>query len=150
MHPGEAGAPNAGLSSLTPQVASPKTAKDRAQRKTPASTFVSAFLCVTFASSAFAVAFGLRQPRQPKTGSAKKNSSKKWKIFARKNVVSKHHVYHAIHHTFTTKTPQPAQPFSQKPLQKRLFATAKKNYGRYFAGIGLVGDSESQKIFTTQ
>src|ERR1700738_3006846 len=82
MHPGEAGAPNAGLSSLTPQVASPKTAKDRAQRKNPASTFVSAFLCVTFASSAFAVAFGLRQPRQPKTGSAKKNSLKKWKIFA--------------------------------------------------------------------
>jgi hypothetical protein len=34
------------------------------------------------------------------------------------NVVSKHHVSHAIHHNFTIKKPQLAPLFSQKPLQK--------------------------------
>jgi hypothetical protein len=42
------------------------------------------------------------------------------------NVVSKHHVYHAIHHNFTTKTPQSAHPFSQKPLQKHLSTSIQK------------------------
>jgi hypothetical protein len=40
--------------------------------------------------------------------------------------VSKHHVYHAIHHNFTTKKPHAAHRFSQKPLQKHLFTIARK------------------------
>jgi hypothetical protein len=50
---------------------------------------------------------------------------KSGKFSSQKNVVSKHHVYHAIHHNFTTKTPQSAHRFSQKPLQKHHSATAK-------------------------
>jgi hypothetical protein len=77
-----------------------------------------------------------------------KIAPKSGKFSRRKNVVSKHHIYHAIHHNFTTKKPWSANRFSQKPLQKHHSATA-KNYGRYFAGISFAGDSESQKMFTT-
>ena len=63
-------------------------------------------------------------------------------------MVSKHHVYHAIHHNFTTKKPHSAHRFPQKPLQKHPFTIAKKIYGTYFAGLGFAGDSESQKMFT--
>jgi hypothetical protein len=62
------------------------------------------------------------------------------------NVVSKHHVYHAIHHNFTTKKPRSAPRFSQKPLQKHRFTIAKKNHSKCFPGIGFAGDSKSQKI----
>jgi hypothetical protein len=51
---------------------------------------------------------------------------------------------------FTTTSPQLARPFSQNPLQKHLFTSTKKLYGRYFAGIDFAGDSESQKMLTTQ
>jgi hypothetical protein len=34
---------------------------------------------------------------------------------ALKTTVFKHHVYHAIHHDHTIKTPRPAHGFSQKP-----------------------------------
>lgn len=64
-------------------------------------------------------------------------------------MVSKHHVYHAIHHNLTIKKPRSAHSFSQKP-SKTWFSPAQKNYGRYFAGIGFVGVSESQKMFATQ
>jgi hypothetical protein len=71
------------------------------------------------ASAFLAVAFGLRKPpRRPKTDSAKKIVPKSGKFSRRKNVVSKHHVYHAIHHNFTTKKPQLAHLVSKKPLQK--------------------------------
>ena len=63
--------------------------------------------------------------------------------------MSKHHVYHAIHHNFTTKKPHAEHRFSQKPLQKHLFTIAKKNHGRYFAEIDFAGDS-AQKMVTTQ
>jgi len=45
----------------------------------------------------------------------------------RKNVVLKRHIYHAIHHNYTIKTPRSAPRFSQNPLQKRQFTTAEKN-----------------------
>src|SRR3979490_101765 len=63
-------------------------------------------------------------------------------------MVSKHHVYHAIHHNFTTKKPQPARPFSQKPLQKHLFTRIKKIpfSGQVLAGMG--GSAGYQEIYT--
>ena len=39
---------------------------------------------------------------------------------------SVNHVYHAIHHKFTTKTPRAAHRFSQKPLQKRHSTTPQR------------------------
>jgi hypothetical protein len=47
-------------------------------------------------------------------------------FLAAKNVQSIHHVCHAFHHMFTTKTPRPAPRFPQNPLQKRLSTTTKK------------------------
>jgi hypothetical protein len=54
---------------------------------------------------------------------------------------------------FTTTSPQKTTsrtPFFQKTPAKTGLCHPKKNYGRYFAGIGFVGVSESQKILTTQ
>jgi hypothetical protein len=50
------------------------------------------------------------------------------------------------HHQNTTTCTR----FFPKTPAKTPLHHAKKNYGRYFAGIGLAGDSESQKMFTTQ
>jgi hypothetical protein len=36
---------------------------------------------------------------------------------APKNPPSPHHVYHAFHHNFTTKTPHPKHPFPKTPLK---------------------------------
>jgi hypothetical protein len=65
------------------------------------------------------------------------------------NVVLRNRVVHTFHHEFTTKKPRRAHRFLQNPLQNDI-PPQEKNYGRYFAGIGLVGDSASQKMFTTQ
>jgi hypothetical protein len=46
------------------------------------------------------------------------------------NTRSEHHVYHAIHHDYTIKTPRSAPRYFKKPLQKRRFTSAKKIYGR--------------------
>jgi hypothetical protein len=59
-------------------------------------------------------------------GLVEKIVSKSGMFSCAENVVSKHHVYHAIHHNFTTKTPQSAHPFSQKPLQKHLSTSIQK------------------------
>jgi hypothetical protein len=69
-----------------------------------------------------------------------------------KNTLLTHHVYHANHHIFTTKTPQQKHDFLKKPQLNRPYTSARKKvyFGRYLAGIGLVGDSASQKMLTTQ
>jgi len=43
---------------------------------------------------------------------------------------STHHELPAIHHNFTTKTPQRNTVFSQNPLQKRPSTTPQKNAAR--------------------
>jgi len=43
-----------------------------------------------------------------------------------KNVVPKHHVHHANHHKFTTKTPRFGTRFCQNRQQKRASTTSKK------------------------
>jgi hypothetical protein len=59
--------------------------------------------------------------------SAAKNSFENLSHFlSRQNVVHHHHGYHAIHHKVTSKTPQSAHRFSQKPLQKHSFTSGKK------------------------
>jgi hypothetical protein len=40
-------------------------------------------------------------------------------FFSTQNTPSSHHVYHAFHHNFTTKTPHSKHPFSQNTPQKR-------------------------------
>jgi hypothetical protein len=75
------------------------------------------------------------QTNTPRTGPVmpllfaviKKIVSKSGKFSSRENVVTKHHIYHAIHHDLTTKTPQRARGFSQNPLQKPHFTTPKKS-----------------------
>jgi len=43
-----------------------------------------------------------------------------------KKTVSQHHVYHAIHHNHTIKTPRYAPRISRKPLEKQPFTSAEK------------------------
>src|SRR4051812_25949450 len=51
-----------------------------------------------------------------------------------------------LHHQNTTI----CTPLFAKTPAKTALHHSRKNYGRYFAGIGFAGVSESQKMFTTQ
>jgi hypothetical protein len=52
----------------------------------------------------------------PRTVLLKNKVGDSGSFFGGKNCPSRHHVYHAIHHVFTTKTPQENSIFSENPL----------------------------------
>jgi hypothetical protein len=53
-------------------------------------------------------------------------------FFDQKKCASKHHVYHAFHHNFTTKTPQQNTRFLENPQQKHPSTTKIKTTQPHF------------------
>jgi len=91
------------------------------------------------------------QPPWPtQNGRAEKNSSKRWHVFRGGKTWCQSTTFTT---QFTTTSPQKTTtctPLFPKTPAKTPLHHPHKNYGRYFAGMGLAGDSESQKMFTTQ